>query len=195
MVLLQCSVRMRMHCEKHVHVHVLYCVLCVLQCSNWPQSLCDVCPVPCHRGPGRLSFSRPDHPHLGHRRWYIVQCTCSCIHIVVITLTHTCIVHQGIDVQINPSSTKLRISLVQAYFLQLKFEGTTFLSVVSILLGSISTKLIKYSDNCSWLLKHTLYGLLTLGAHAQEGYGTCPVCLSVCLLPLNRRHRLFLRSN
>ena len=22
---------------------------------------------------------------------------------------------------------------------------------------------------------------LTLGAHAQEGYGTCPVCLSVCL--------------
>ena len=23
--------------------------------------------------------------------------------------------------------------------------------------------------------------LLTLGAHAQEGYGTCPVCLSVCL--------------
>ena len=23
--------------------------------------------------------------------------------------------------------------------------------------------------------------LLTLGMHAQEGYGTCPVCLSVCL--------------
>ena len=37
--------------------------------------------------------------------------------------------------------------------------------------------------------------LLTLGAHAQEGYGTCPVCLFVCLLPLNRRHRPFLRSN
>ena len=39
---------------------------------------------------------------------------------------------------------------------------------------------------------------LTLGAHAQEGYGTCPVCLSVCLsvclLPLNRGHRSFLRS-
>ena len=26
--------------------------------------------------------------------------------------------------------------------------------------------------------------LLTLGVHAQEGYGTCLVCLSVCLLPL-----------
>ena len=25
------------------------------------------------------------------------------------------------------------------------------------------------------------YRLLTLGAHAQEGYGTCPVCLFVCL--------------
>ena len=41
--------------------------------------------------------------------------------------------------------------------------------------------------------------LLTLGAHVQEGYGTCPVCLSVCLsvclLPLNRQHRSFLRSN
>ena len=35
---------------------------------------------------------------------------------------------------------------------------------------------------------------ITLGAHAQEGYGTCPVCLSVCLLPLNRGHRSFLRS-
>ena len=23
--------------------------------------------------------------------------------------------------------------------------------------------------------------LLTLGAHAQEGYGTCPVCLCVCV--------------
>ena len=23
--------------------------------------------------------------------------------------------------------------------------------------------------------------LVTLGAHAQEGYGTCPVCLFVCL--------------
>ena len=37
--------------------------------------------------------------------------------------------------------------------------------------------------------------LLTLGAHAQEGYGTCPVCLFVCLLPLNRGHHSFLRSN
>ena len=27
----------------------------------------------------------------------------------------------------------------------------------------------------------TLVPSLTLGAHAQEGYGTCPVCLSVCL--------------
>ena len=25
---------------------------------------------------------------------------------------------------------------------------------------------------------------LTLGAYAQEGYGTCLVCVSVCLLPL-----------
>ena len=39
---------------------------------------------------------------------------------------------------------------------------------------------------------------LTLGAHAQEGFGTCPVCLSVCLsvclLPLSCQHRSFLRS-
>ena len=35
---------------------------------------------------------------------------------------------------------------------------------------------------------------LTLGAHAQEGYSTCPVCLSVCLLPLSCQHRSFLRS-
>ena len=28
---------------------------------------------------------------------------------------------------------------------------------------------------------NTVVCLLTLGAHAQEGYGTCPVCLSVCL--------------
>ena len=39
---------------------------------------------------------------------------------------------------------------------------------------------------------------LTLGAHAQEGYGTCPVCLFVCLsvrlLPLSCQHRSFLRS-
>ena len=44
----------------------------------------------------------------------------------------------------------------------------------------------------------TLVPSLTLGAHAQEGYGTCPVCLfvclSVCLLPLSCRHRSFLRS-
>ena len=33
---------------------------------------------------------------------------------------------------------------------------------------------------------------LTLGAHAQEGYGTCPVCLFVCL-PLSCQHRSFLR--
>ena len=26
--------------------------------------------------------------------------------------------------------------------------------------------------------------IITLGAHAQKGYGTCLVCLSVCLLPL-----------
>ena len=38
------------------------------------------------------------------------------------------------------------------------------------------------------------YRLLTLGAHAQEGYGTCPVCLFVCLLPLNRGHGSFLLS-
>ena len=25
------------------------------------------------------------------------------------------------------------------------------------------------------------YEFFTLGAHAQEGYGACPVCLSVCL--------------
>ena len=25
-----------------------------------------------------------------------------------------------------------------------------------------------------------LIALLTLGVHAQEGYGTCPVCLFVC---------------
>ena len=31
---------------------------------------------------------------------------------------------------------------------------------------------------------------LNLGAHAQEGYGTCPVCL----LPLSCQHRSFLRS-
>ena len=36
---------------------------------------------------------------------------------------------------------------------------------------------------------------VTLGAHAQKGYGTCLVCLFVCLLPLNLRHRSFLRSN
>ena len=44
----------------------------------------------------------------------------------------------------------------------------------------------------------TLVPSLTLGAHAQEGYGTCPVCLSVCLsvclLPLSCQHRSFLRS-
>ena len=41
--------------------------------------------------------------------------------------------------------------------------------------------------------------IATLGAHAQEGYCTCPVCLcvsvSVCLLRLFRLHRSFLRSN
>ena len=26
-----------------------------------------------------------------------------------------------------------------------------------------------------------LESLLTLGAHAQEGYGSCPVCVSVCV--------------
>ena len=31
------------------------------------------------------------------------------------------------------------------------------------------------------ILQLNLSVLLTLGAHAQEGYGTCPVCLSVCL--------------
>ena len=40
--------------------------------------------------------------------------------------------------------------------------------------------------------------LLTLGAHAQKGYGTCLVCVCVCvfvcLLPLSRQHRSFLRS-
>ena len=45
---------------------------------------------------------------------------------------------------------------------------------------------LQLATQCIWLL--------TLGAHAQEGYGTCPVCLCVCLLPLNRRHRSFLRS-
>ena len=40
--------------------------------------------------------------------------------------------------------------------------------------------------------------LLTLGVHAQEGYGTCLVCvcvcLSVCLCVLQRQQRSFLRS-
>ena len=38
--------------------------------------------------------------------------------------------------------------------------------------------------------------LLTLGAHAQKGYGhvmSC-LCVFVCLLPLSRQHRSFLRS-
>ena len=26
-----------------------------------------------------------------------------------------------------------------------------------------------------------MYILLTLGAHAPEGYGSCPVCVSVCV--------------
>ena len=33
----------------------------------------------------------------------------------------------------------------------------------------------------SSVYKHSFSWLLTLGAHAQEGYGTCPVCLFVCL--------------
>ena len=27
----------------------------------------------------------------------------------------------------------------------------------------------------------TIHSLLTLGAHAQEGYSSCPVCLCVCV--------------
>ena len=26
-----------------------------------------------------------------------------------------------------------------------------------------------------------ILSFLTLGAHAQEGYGSCPVCVSVCV--------------
>ena len=38
--------------------------------------------------------------------------------------------------------------------------------------------------------------LLTIGTHAQKGYGTCLVCVFVfvCLLPLSRQHRWFLWS-
>ena len=39
------------------------------------------------------------------------------------------------------------------------------------------------STRCLCILYMLQYVLLTLGAHAQEGYGTCPVCCcltSVC---------------
>ena len=31
-------------------------------------------------------------------------------------------------------------------------------------------------------MTHVYQVLLTLGAHAPEGYGNCPVCVSVCFL-------------
>ena len=31
-----------------------------------------------------------------------------------------------------------------------------------------------------WILRACAMPLLSLGAHAPEGYGSCPVCVSVC---------------
>ena len=38
---------------------------------------------------------------------------------------------------------------------------------------------IDFSSNGAWDMH--IKKLLTLGAHAPEGYGSCPVCVSVCV--------------
>ena len=65
--------------------------------------------------------------------------------------------------------------------------------IVASLTTDCDSELAEVSAKQSFWLLACLCQLLTLGAHAQEGYGTCPVCVSVCLLTLNRGHRSFLR--
>ena len=63
------------------------------------------------------------------------------------------------------------------------------MSEVTVILKA-TEKPLKYEvSHCMWLLtlcahSRGLQYLLTLGAHAPEGYSTCPVCLSVCVFSL-----------
>ena len=62
-------------------------------------------------------------------------------------------------------------------------EGLHIVPLMELLRASLCPLFFHIDDPyviMPYIIMHSVELFLTLGAHAQEGYGTCPVCLSVC---------------